>query len=335
MTIAWVLGSSGLLGAALCRQLRRNGTTLFFPADRLAWNNSGEFAAQLATAVRAFADEAAAADRWEIYWAAGIGTMASSPETLAPETRALSLLLQRLESESRFKAVPGSVALASTAGAIYAGSADEIITENTAPAPTTAYAHAKLEQEALLRCFADSHDHASVLIARISTLYGPGQAAGKKQGLMTYLARSILRNHPVQIYVPYDTIRDYITTDDAAAAMVAAARDTGGGAERDSAGNTVHETSGTPRAVTKIIASERPATIAEIVSIFRRLARRAPRIATSANRLSAVYARRVQFRSIVSVGPVATPTTTLAIGIAQLMAAERVALMHSTGAEAS
>ena len=319
MTIAWVLGSSGLLGAALCRQLRRNGTELFFPADRLAWNNSGEFAAQLAAAVRSFADRVGAADRWEIYWAAGIGTMASAPEALAPETRALSLLLQLLESESRLKAVPGSVALASTAGAIYAGSVDDIITENTAPAPTTAYAHAKLEQEALLRCFADSNDHASVLIARISTLYGPGQTAGKKQGLMTYLARSILRNHPVQIYVPYDTIRDYITTDDAAAAMVAAARDTAGKA----------------RVVSKIIASERPATIAEIVSIFRRLARRAPRIATSANRLSAVYARRVQFRSIVSVGAVATPTTTLAIGIAQLMAAERVALMHSTGAEAS
>ena len=323
MTVAWVLGSSGLLGAALCRQLRRNGTEFFSPADRLAWNNSGEFAAQLAAAVRSFADRVGAADRWEIYWAAGIGTMASAPEALAPETRALSLLLRLLESESRLKAVSGSVALASTAGAIYAGSVDDIITENTAPAPTTAYAHAKLEQEALLRCFADAHDHASVLIARISTLYGPGQTAGKKQGLMTYLARSILRNHPVQIYVPYDTIRDYITTDDAAAAMVAAARDTAG------------SMTGKPRAVIKIVASERPATIAEIVSIFRRLARRAPRIATSANKLSAVYARRVQFRSILSAGPVATPTTTLAIGIAQLMAAERVALMHSTGAEAS
>ena len=319
MTLAWVLGSSGLLGAALCRQLRRNGTALFFPADRLAWNDSGKFAAQLAAAARAFADRVGAAGRWEIYWAAGIGTMASSPEALAPETRALSLLLQLLESEPRMKAATGSVALASTAGAIYAGSVDDIITENTAPAPTTAYAHAKLEQEALLRRFADSNDHATVLIARISTLYGPGQAAGKKQGLMAYLARSILRNHPVQIYVPYDTIRDYITTDDAAAAMVAAARDTAGRA----------------RTVTKIVASERPATIAEIVSIFRRLARRAPRIATSANRLSAVYARRVQFRSIVSVGPVATPTTTLAIGIAQLMAAERMALMHASGAEAS
>ena len=322
MTIAWVLGSSGLLGAALCRQLRRDGTGLFAPSGRLAWDNSVELADQLAAAARAFADRVGTADRWEIYWAAGIGTMASSPEALAPETRALALLLQLVASEARMKAVPGSVALASTAGAIYAGSADDIITENTTPAPTTAYAHAKLEQEALLRCFADAHDHVSVLIARISTLYGPGQTAGKKQGLMTYLARSILRNHPVQIYVPYDTIRDYITTDDAAAAMVAAARD------------TARNMTAKSRAVTKIVASERPATIAEIVSIFRRLARRAPRIATSANKLSAVYARRVQFRSILSVGPVARPTTTLAIGIAQLMAAERVALMHATRVDA-
>lgn len=317
MTVAWVLGSSGLLGAALCRQLRRDGTVLFTPANRLAWNDLDELVGQLATAVRAFAEQVGAAGRWEIYWAAGIGTMASPPEALVPETRALSLLLQLLQSEAHMKSVPGSVALASTAGAIYAGSADDIITENTAPAPTTAYARAKLEQEASLRSFADSDDHATVLIARISTLYGAGQAAGKKQGLMTYLARSILRNHPVQIYVPYDTIRDYITTDDAAAAMIAAVRHTGGSA----------------RVVTKIVASERPATIAEIVSIFRRLARRAPRIATSANKLSAVYARRVQFRSIVASGPVATPTTTLAIGIAQLMAAERVALMHATRAE--
>ena len=317
MTIAWVLGSGGLLGAALCRQLRRNGTELFAPADRLSWNSSGEFAAQLAASVRAFADRVGAGDHWEVYWAAGIGTMASTPEALAPETRALLLLLEFLASEPRMRAAPGSVALASTAGAIYAGSADDIITETTAPAPTTAYARAKLEQEELLRRFADSNDRATVLIARISTLYGPGQAAGKKQGLMTYLARSILRNHPVQIYVPYDTIRDYITTDDAAAAMIAAARNTIGNA----------------RVVTKIVASERPATIAEIVSIFRRLARRAPRIATSANRLSGLYARRVQFRSIVSAGQVETPRTTLAIGIAQLMAAERVALMRGAGAK--
>ena len=56
MTIAWVLGSGGLLGAALCRQLSRNGTELFIPADRLSWNSSSELASQLAAAVGTFAD---------------------------------------------------------------------------------------------------------------------------------------------------------------------------------------------------------------------------------------------------------------------------------------
>ena len=136
---------------------------------------------------------------------------------------------------------------------------------------------------------------------------------------MSHLARSILRNQAVQIYVPYDTIRDYITADDAAAAMVAASRRGGGDA----------------RVLVKIVASERPATIAEIVSIFRRLARRAPRIATRASPLAGLYARRVQFRSIVPAGQALAPPATLAIGIAQLMAAEKLTLMRGAGADAA
>ena len=60
MTIAWVLGSGGLLGAALCRQLRRSGTELFFPSVRLAWNGGGALSAQLAgAAISEFAMAAA------------------------------------------------------------------------------------------------------------------------------------------------------------------------------------------------------------------------------------------------------------------------------------
>ena len=312
MTVAWVLGSGGMLGAALCRQLRGAGTHLFAPAERFSWSAGEALSAQIEAAVQAFAERASTADRWEIYWAAGVGTMGSSVADLAPETRALSLLLQFLAGEPRLMAASGTVALASTAGAIYAGATDEVITEDTVPAPTTDYARAKLSQEALLRGFAEGHARVAVLMARISTLYGGGQAAGKKQGLMSHLARSILRNQAVQIYVPYDTIRDYITADDAAAAMVAASRRGGGDA----------------RVLVKIVASERPATIAEIVSIFRRLARRAPRIATRASPLAGLYARRVQFRSIVLISRPRVPPTTLAVGIAQLMAAERLALMR-------
>jgi UDP-glucose 4-epimerase len=312
MTIAWVLGSGGLLGAALCRTLRNDGTPLFATADRFCWDSAPEFAAQIAVAVHAFASQISAGDRWEIYWAAGVGTMSSSEDVLAPETRALSLVLRLIESEPRLMAASGAIAFASSAGAIYAGSSDEVVTESTLPAPTTAYAREKLRQENLMQSFAATNCGIAVLIARISTLYGAGQAAGRRQGLLAHIARSILRNRPIQIYVPYDTIRDYIAADDAAVAILAATR----------------ATSAKPRLVTKIIASEHPTTIAEIISIFMRIARRAPRIVTSASRLSDLYSRRVQFRSIVLPECARTPTRSLIVGIAQLLAAERAAYVQ-------
>ena len=313
MTIAWVFGSGGLLGAALCRTLRHDGTELFAPAQRLCWNCRTELTSQIAVAVQAFASRVRAGDRWEIYWAAGVGTMSSSEDDLAPETQALCSVLRLLESEPRLMIASGAIAFASSAGAIYAGSSDEVITENTPPAPTTAYAREKLRQEDLIKSFIVRNPRVTALIARISTLYGPGQSARKRQGLLAYIARNIVRNQPVQIYVPYDTIRDYIAADDAAAAMLTALR----------------TTSAKPRLLTKIIASEHPTTIAEIISIFMRIARRTPRIVTSASRLSDLYSRRVRFRSIVLPEGATTPTRSLIIGIAELLAAERAAFMRS------
>lgn len=313
MTVAWVLGSSGLLGAALCRELRRRGVELFLPNERLSWGNGPELDSQIRSAVQAFALQVGSDLRWEIYWAAGVGTMSSSEAALTPETQALSLVLQILESQQSLMIVPGAVAFASSAGAIYAGSSDEIVTETTEPTPTTAYAREKLRQECLVRSFALENRGITALIARISTLYGPGQAAGKQQGLLAHIARSILRNRPIQIYVPFDTIRDYIAADDAAATIV----------------TSLHIASERPCVLLKIVASEKPVTIAEIVSIFRRIARRTPRIVTSASRLSSLYSRRVQFRSTILRESATTPTMRLPVGIAQLLVAERSAFVQA------
>jgi UDP-glucose 4-epimerase len=242
--------------------------------------------------------------------------MGSSDSDLGLETRFLTLLLRLVESEPCLLAKPGAVAFASSAGAIYAGSPDCIITENTPPAPTTAYGREKLLQEDLVRAIADANRRRTVLLARFSTLYGPGQSFGKQQGLLAHMARCILRSRPIQIYVPLDTIRDYIAADDAAAAMITALRAIG----QD------------PSVVTKIIASEQPTTIAEIISIFRRIARRAPRVITSASNLTGIYSRRVQFQSVVGPKCVRAPGTSLFVGIAQVMAAERSAFVRSPAA---
>lgn len=314
MTIAWVLGSGGLLGAALCRALRRDSIELFFPAERFNWADGLVLDGQLAVAAQAFASRLSADEPWQIYWAAGVGTMGSAQDAMSSETRALMQLLQLLQSEPRVMSALGAIAFASSAGAIYAGAKDAVITEHTSPAPTTAYAREKLLQEDLIRVFAISNNRSAALLARISTIYGPGQAAGKQQGLLTHIARRILRNQPIQIYVPYDTIRDYIAVEDAAAAIV----------------NALDIASRYPcAAVIKIIASERPTTIAEIVSVFRRLARRAPRIVTSASKLSALYSRRVQFHSLALPECPKTTGKSLPVGIAQLMAAERAAFVQS------
>jgi len=315
MTIAWVVGSSGLLGSALHRALHRTGTRLFQPAERFRWDSQPELTVQLDVAVKAFANSVGPEKKWEIYWAAGVGTMSSTEAELVVETRTLSTLLHLVQSEPGLVAAKGCFAFASSAGAIYAGSTDDIISENTPVAPTTAYAREKLKQESLIRSFALNNCSVTAFIARISTLYGPGQATGKQQGLLAQIARCILRNQPIQIYVPFDTIRDYIAADDAAAAIVAVLR-------------TIRGKSGI---FTKIVASEIPTTIAEIISIYKRITRRSPRIVASASKLSSIYTRRIQFHSIAEPAIERISKTSLLVGIAQVMAAERSAFARSRG----
>lgn len=309
MTIAWVVGNRGLLGSALCRALRRSGVNLFTPAEHFRWDSESEINIQLTIAVQAFAALVGVETKWQIYWAAGVGTMGSTASEVAVETRILSTLLGLVEFNQELKAANGCIAFASSAGAIYAAATDDIISENTTIAPTTAYAREKLKQENLVSAFVLANSRVTALLARISTLYGPGQAVGKQQGLVALIARRMLRNQPIQIYVPFDTIRDYIVADDAAAAIIATLQVI---SEKKSG------------AFIKIIASEQPTSIAEIISIYKRIARRTPRIVTSVNKLSSIYTRSMRFHSTaLPIGQ--TCKTSLLVGIAQVMTAERFA----------
>ena len=303
MTIAWVIGNGGLLGSALCRALRSKGTAIFSPTQAFCWRDAGKLQSQLAAAVQSFGLQAQAADRWEIYWAAGVGTMGSAIGALTPETDAFAVLLRSIGAQAQLNARPGALALASSAGAIYAGCTHEVINDDTAPAPTTPYAHEKLKQEDLLVALTRTNPKWSGLAARISTLYGPGNSHTKQQGLIAHIARCILQNKPTHIYVPIDTIRDYITADDAAASII-----TG-----------MHRMDGMGFCA-RIVASGQPTTIAEIISIYKRITRRNPRIVTSASKLSSVYSRRIQFHALNQ----HALRTSLLVGIAQVMAAERV-----------
>lgn len=308
MKFVWIIGKGGLLGTAIFHELQRFEASIFSSKTSINWSKpTAELALQLTEAAGIFSSLIGPTDHWEIYWAAGTGTMSSLEDSLVPETQALAALLNAVSDSASLTDSVGTIIFSSSAGAIYAASTDDVITENTIPTPTTAYARVKLQQESLVIACVERLGQAHAVIARISTLYGPGQAVSKKQGLLTHIARCIVRNKVIQIYVPYDTIRDYIAADDAASRLVALA----------------NANDRTQKVIVKIIASQRSTTIAEIVATFERLAKKSVLVVTSTTQLTKVYSRKIQFRSIVGAEEPKQFGKSLVVGLSQVLAAER------------
>lgn len=283
MTRAWVLGSGGMLGAAVARELGRQGVDVYRYSESFDWKNADRIRAQFRLAVAEFMGRLSPGEHWEIYWAAGVGAMGSNKADLDGETAALEALLALLREQLPAGQVSGLIGFASSAGALYSACPDFEITESSAATALTDYAKAKLAQERLLQDFVSTVAGVSLLVARFSTLYGPGQSFGKQQGLLSHIARCALRHLPVEIFVPLDTSRDYLFTDDAACDFIGSLRALGnqGGESR-----------------VKIIAAERSVTISEVVSIFNRLIKKRVRVVCNRNSMSNLYAPRVSYRSI-------------------------------------
>ena len=307
MTVAWVVGAGGLLGRALTNQLRQTGTSLFSPTPRFTWHDERVLPDQIARGVAAFARRAQQAGAWELYWAAGISGMGSPEAVMSAELRMLQWFLDRVAAEPTLREIPGRFLLASSAGGIYAGSSAAVVDERSPTAPTTPYARGKLQQEQLVRQSPLLATGCRVLLARISTLYGPAQPGDSRQGLITTLARGIVRNQPVPIFVPLDTTRDYIDSQDAARISLATLRSLPEGADP----------------TLKLVASENLITVAEIVATFRRVAHRRLLFTTGIGRLSGLYAMRFRFRSRVFPEHTRLVQTTLLQGVARVLAAER------------
>lgn len=310
MTAVWILGRGGLLGSALRKKVQNLGHREYVPTDILPWEQPSDLASVLHKAI----DEFSAFikdDAWQIFIAAGKGTMASTNEDMEKETEMFRTLFACIGESEALTTSRGTIILASSAGAIYAGCNDDLITEASAPAPLNAYGRGKMEQEKLAQAFSENHASLRLLIARISNLYGSAQSKNKKQGLLTHIARSIIQRTPINIFVPFDTIRDYLHVDDAAQMLM----------------QILDLQQGKERILTKIIASENPVSIAQIIGIFKGVTRISPRIMTSSSPLRDSYVHRMKFRSTVL--PLAEkPATSLLIGVAQVMAAERLAMMR-------
>jgi UDP-glucose 4-epimerase len=233
--------------------------------------------------------------------------MGSDLSQLQIETSTLRILLQELARNANLQTASGAIVFASSAGAIYAGSLDAVVSESSQPAPTTPYAVEKLKQEELLHEFHNTQSALRVLIARISTLFGPQTPGRPAKGLFAHLARSVISREPVKIFVPLDTMRDYVYADDAASALV----------------EILGAMSDTDPVCTKIVASQRVTTIAEILALFGRVGRQHPRVVTGATALTSKYSARLLFKSVVLPQFAVNHGTALPVCVFRILDSER------------
>jgi UDP-glucose 4-epimerase len=302
--LLWVVGRGGHLGShlsrALCRQLPNARLWECLP-QHFSWSDPPLLAEELSHAVARFAAAVRdQADAWAVLWCAGTGVMSSAAAVLEPEWSAWSRLLDLLGRNLArpIDQVRGAVFLASSAGGVFSGSTDHVLTEDTPPQPISEYGRHKLRMERALESWSGLFPNVSSLIGRISTLYGPGQDLRKAQGIISHLSRCVIYRKPVNIYVSLDTRRDYLFVDDCAHQVAAA----------------LHRMlSEQPHAILKVFASEEVTSLARIVGIFFHMAKRRPLIVLQRHR--EMQPISMQFRSKVWRDLEGLHKTDLAVGI--------------------
>jgi len=224
------------------------------------WENHDAAVAVLDSDLERFIREARG-DDWSVIWAAGSGVVGSTADKLAAETRIMSHLLTRLR-DSR-PSGRGAFFLSSSAGGVYAGSAHPPFSESTTPRPLSPYGETKLVQEEMLRTTLEGC--VPLVIGRFSNLAGPGQNFVKQQGLISQLCRGVVTRQSLNVFVPMETLRDYLYVDDAAAMVHTLVE------------NAVYKQPSTP--VLRNISSQRPVSVCTVLRTVQQVAHRTVRIA--------------------------------------------------------
>lgn len=277
-----VVGAGGLLGGAVSAALEADGRLV--TRARVPWRDPGASVSVLSSLVRDLMIDGAP---WSLVWTAGAGVVASGADALAEERSVIARVLAEVAAAVAVdpaRASRGSVFVASSAGGTFAGSSGAPFDETTEARPLAPYGWSKLRVEELFREWS-AKTGVPVVIGRYSNLYGPGQDLSKAQGLVSQLCLAHLEGRPSSIYVPIDTIRDYLYVDDAAAMTVAA----------------VDRAAALPPATValKILASQQGVTIGSLISELQRIAKKKPRIVMGSHFTASVQAPDLRFRSVV------------------------------------
>ncbi|MBG6058527.1 UDP-glucose 4-epimerase [Cryobacterium sp. MP_M5] len=267
-TYAWVIGARGLLGGATTAAIDRRPDWVLLNAEPLPWLDDDALAAAAAAHAGRLMDHAGGAATWAVVWLAGNAVTSTPPPAIARELHQLGLVLDAVGAAATVRGcgATGAVFYSSSAGGVYGGSARPPFNEQSTPVPISNYGSFKLDAEASLFEFSRVTG-VSVLAGRIANLYGPGQKLGKMQGLISHLAKAQFSPKPASIFVPLETMRDYIFVRDCAELVI------------DCLGRLLTVTAREGRtAIVKNLASGQAVTISNLLGHIRSLAKGRPNV---------------------------------------------------------
>jgi UDP-glucose 4-epimerase len=270
-----VIGHDGLLGGAVCQTLRGDGHEP--RVVDVPWGTP-QAAGVLCNAMTAMSTQDASP--WTLMWCAGAGVTATKQPVFDEELETFTAVMDHLLAPGTGR--PACLFFASSAGALYAGASGAPFTEASQVVPLAPYGRSKVALEAQASRLAEAG--VAVAIGRIANLYGPGQDLRKQQGLISQLCLAVRTRRPINIYVPLDTLRDYIFAPDAGRLIV----------------DFVHAVRAAAPGVTiKIIASGRSTSIAQLLGDLNRVSKHRPPVVVAASPKGLVQARDLRLRSTV------------------------------------
>jgi UDP-glucose 4-epimerase len=286
-THVWVVGSGGLLGSALSRELNRNPHFTIFTDKKINWANPDHINQTFKKDFHELIEQAGT-NPWAVIWAAGRASTSTTKTDTETELVTFMSLIEVISNTSH----QGTFFLTSSAGGVYAGSSNPPFSIDASPKPLSPYGELKLAQEKVAK--EQLPENCKVIIGRVSNLFGPGQDVNKLQGLISQLVVSALTKKPIDIFVSLDTLRDYIYVDDAAKIIA----------------NLVIRESRTQS--THIIASGQPVSLGYLIQLAQDISRTRIPIAIRAHASSAAQARDLR---LIPTDNLNNNTTTLPAGI--------------------
>jgi nucleoside-diphosphate-sugar epimerase len=196
-----VVGETGLIGSAI--KAKNLSNTLNFLINEWTIGN-------VAISLRNLKTE------WEItkspidlVWAAGKSNNSSNQATLGFEIEIVENFLKNL-SNSGLKLK--SLNLISSAGSIFGGYDNELISNNTLPKPISLYGKSRLDIESKFTDYAKVNGIV-LNIFRLTNVFGFKQTLKSNSGLLSHLISANLTRKELNIFVPLYVEQDYIDVD--------------------------------------------------------------------------------------------------------------------------